>query len=163
VSLTNEVLTAEAWGRLYDDVFPTVYQALVAVLLDRDAARDAIHDAFVEGLRRPPQDTTNLAGWIYRVALRKARRVSVRNARGFSLRVLPAASDGEIDRTLDQLTIGRLLLMLSQRQREIVVAHYFLGLTQREIAQQLGIQRGTVGATIAQALARMRVGGSHAI
>ena len=39
----------------------------------------------------------------------------------------------------------------------MVVAHYFLGLSQQEIADLLGLRRGTVGATISQALARMRL------
>jgi DNA-directed RNA polymerase specialized sigma24 family protein len=43
----------------------------------------------------------------------------------------------------------------------VIVAHYFLGLTQLEIAEQLGIKRGTVGATITQSLSRMRREAGH--
>jgi len=43
----------------------------------------------------------------------------------------------------------------------VVVAHYYLGLTQQEIADALGVRRGTVGATLSQALQHMRRGGSH--
>lgn len=53
-------------------------------------------------------------------------------------------------------SVGRLLALLTERQRAIVVAHYYLGLTQDEIAGALGIRRGTVSATVSQSLARMR-------
>lgn len=50
------------------------------------------------------------------------------------------------------------LVLLTERQRAIFVAHYYLGLSQEEIAQALGIRRGTVSATVSQSLARMRQG-----
>jgi RNA polymerase sigma factor (sigma-70 family) len=132
-----------------------VYRALVAALFDRDAALDAIHDAFEEGLRRPPSDERNVEGWLYRVALRKARRSWRRSARNVTLAFAPRAPD-ELALTLDRVEIGRLLAMLSDRQREIVVAHYYLGLRHEEIADILAIRPGTVAATIHQAIARMR-------
>jgi len=146
----------ERWAELYRRSFPDVYRALVATLLDREVALDALHDAFEEGLRRPPGDDRNLPGWLYRVGLRKARRGLFARRRQVALDVEPAA-DGGLGVTLDALESGRLLGLLTERQRSIVVAHYFLGLTQQEIADLLGLRRGTVGATISQALARMRL------
>ena len=52
----------ERWAELYRRSFPDVYRALVATLLDRELALDALHDAFEEGLRRPPGDDRNLPG-----------------------------------------------------------------------------------------------------
>ena len=146
---------AERWSVLYRDAFPQVYRALVAALFDRDAALDALHDAFEEGMRRPPRDDRNIEGWLYRVALRKARRARHRSARSVSLDFAPSAQDG-VDRTLDRLEVGRLLAMLTARQREILVAHYFLGLRHEEIADLLGVRPGTVAATINQAVGKMR-------
>ena len=62
----------------------------------------------------------------------------------------------EIAAIVQRLEVGRLLALLTERQRAIVVAHYYLGLTQDEIAEGLGIRRGTVSATVSQSLARMR-------
>ncbi|MGH2451809.1 MAG: RNA polymerase sigma factor [Candidatus Limnocylindria bacterium] len=148
---------SERWAELYDSAFPRVYRALVGTLLDRDAALDALHDAFEEGLRRPPAHDANLAGWLYRVALRKGRRALLRRRADVPL-TEDVPADGKIAMTLDQLEAGRLLAMLSERQRSVIVAHYFLGLTQLEVGELLGLRRGTVGATISQSLARMRRG-----
>src|SRR5256712_9195205 len=70
----NEEL-ATAWERPSRRFYPSLYRALVAVLLDAELARDALQEAFVEGLRRPPPSDHALAGWLFRVALRRARRI----------------------------------------------------------------------------------------
>ncbi len=155
-------VTPERWGDLYDHAFPQVYRALVAATFDRDRALDGLHDAFEEGLRHPPAGDRNLEGWLYRVALRKTRRgifTSRREARPRDGTPSEATTTDDIAATLDRLEIGRLLALLTERQRAIVVAHYYLGLTQDEIADALGIRRGTVSATVSQSLARMRKGG----
>ena len=145
----------ERWSAVYRDAFPRVYRALVAASFDRDAALDGLHDAFEEGLRKPPPDQRNIDGWLYRVALRKARRAWRRSARDVPLEFAPSVADTSA-RTLERLETGRLLAMLTARQREILVAHYFLGLRHDEIADSLGIRPGTVAATINQAITRMR-------
>jgi len=71
---------ATAWETVFRRSYPSVYRALVAVLLDADLAQDALQEAFAEGLRRPPASDHALAGWLFRVALRRARRI-----RGFGL------------------------------------------------------------------------------
>ncbi len=148
------------WERLYRTVYPSVYRALVATLLDADAAADALHDAFVAGLDRPPLHDSNVAGWLFRVAVRKAAR-----ARRPTLRLDDAhrapSERNEVDALLDRLSVGQLLRMLSARQRSIVIAYFYLDQTQEQIAELLGIRRGTVAATISQALSRMRKGEGH--
>jgi len=73
------------------------------------------------------------------------------------------SADDPVMRVLQRLEVGELLALLSERQRTIVVAHYYLGLSQEEIAKALGLRRGTVSATVSQSLARMRrEGAEHA-
>ena len=139
------------WERLYRRAFPEVYRAVAATVLDPDLALDAVQDAFEIGLRHPPADV-NVTGWLFRVALRRATRARLRKPRG----LLPSEYVSELDHALDRIETSRLLALLTPRQRAVVVAHYFLGLRQEEIAQSFGIRRGTVGATIAHALSRMR-------
>jgi RNA polymerase sigma-70 factor (ECF subfamily) len=143
------------WEALYSSAVPRVYRALLATLRDASAAEDALHDAFLEGLRRPPERSDNLAGWLYRVALRRARR------RPWTFLRLPG-STGEgrdaLAHALDRMEAGRLLALLTERQRAIVIAHYYLGFTHAETAELFGVRAGTVSATIAKALVRMRKG-----
>ena len=151
-------ITPERWAELYDRAFPQVYRALVAATFDRERALDGLHDAFEEGLRHPPQSDRNLEGWLYRVALRKTRRGLFRAQRESGR--AEGVTAGDIAALLDRLEVGRLLGLLTERQRAIVVAHYYLGLTHEEIADALGVRRGTVSATVSQSLARMREEGA---
>lgn len=158
-------IAAERWQELYDHAFPQVYRALVAATFDRERALDGLQDAFEEGLRHPPPDDRNLEGWLYRVALRKTRRGVFRARREVSMTDRGTADDTRraTDQTasvLERLEVGRLLTLLTERQRAIVVAKYYLGLSQDEIADALGVRRGTVSATVSQSLARMREGGA---
>lgn len=152
-----QTVDRSAWEDLYRKEFPTLYRALAAALLDGEGARDALQDAFLEGLRRPPHDG-NVRGWLYRVALRKARR-SRHDDR--SLGDTAQAND-ELDAALDRIEIGSLLRYLTERQRAVVIARFYLGLRHDEIAAALGVRTGTVSATLSQALAKMRVEGGHA-
>ena len=152
-------MTPERWGELYDRAFAQVYRALVAATFDRERALDALHDAFEEGLRHPPEDDRNIRGWLYRIALRKTRRGLFRARRERPLSD-DLRSQDPTEVTLNRLEVGRLLAVLTERQRAIVVAHYYLGLTQEEIAEALGVRRGTVSATVSQSLKRMGKGGT---
>lgn len=143
----------EDWAALYRSAVPKVYKALVATLRGREAAEDALHDAFLAGLRRPPSHEDNLEGWLFRVALRHARR---RSRSYVPLRAAAQVVDEPTVKILDRLETGRLLNLLTARQRAIVVAHYYLGLTHEEAARAFGIRTGTISATLAQALVRMR-------
>jgi RNA polymerase sigma-70 factor (ECF subfamily) len=54
-----------------------------------------------------------------------------------------------------------LLDRLPRRQREIVIARFYLDLSYAEIARELGISVGTATTTVSQALARLRKTGGE--
>ena len=56
----------------------------------------------------------------------------------------------------DLIAVRDALATLAPRQRAVLVLRYFEGLSEREIAAQLGIAPGTVKSQARQALARMR-------
>jgi hypothetical protein len=67
-------------------------------------------------LRRPPDDDRNLPGWLYRVARRTARRGLFARLRQVALDLEPAGN-GSLAVILDALESGRLLALLTERQR----------------------------------------------
>jgi len=141
-----------AWQRIYEDAYPRVYRALVAMGARPDEAEDALHDAFERALREVRIERP--AGWLFVTALRRWRRARIR-ARLFRpldlLRGRVADPPGE-----DRMMLLEEMQRLSERQRQVIVARYVLGLSQEETAAQLGIARGTVAATTSQAAATLR-------
>ncbi|MFA6300000.1 MAG: SigE family RNA polymerase sigma factor [Nocardioides sp.] len=77
-------------------------------------------------------------------------------------RELTSATPGETPRTSADpeaaLVVRRALDRLTQRQRAVVVLRHFDDLSERETAQILGVNVGTVKSTNATALARLRDG-----
>ena len=92
--------------------------------------------------------------WLFRICVRMIRRGRWRTRREVTL------DDDNQTRIqgpgLDRVFAIELLSKLSSRQRELVVARYFLGLSYREIADQWDISVGTATSTVSHALERLR-------
>lgn len=61
-----------------------------------------------------------------------------------------------LDAIIQRDMLSELLDCLTERQREVVTAYFFDGLTQQQIADKLGIGRRTVTTTIERSLERLR-------
>lgn len=126
-----------------------------AVLGDRDAARDAVHDGFAVAVRKRKSYSGRgaLGGWVWQVVLNTVRNQARRR------RPEPVAFRDELASSNGSHEEGRLqvaLLALPERQRLVVFLHYYADLDYRTIATALGIKEGTVGATLTAARAALR-------
>ena len=145
--------TPTEWRTACEAAYPKVYRALIAMGATPDDSADALQDAFEDSLRqrRPARSPE---GWLFVVALRHWRRGRWR-ARLFRpldllrARLVTTERDDEIDLLAE-------LARLSERQRSVLVARYAVGLSQREVAELLGISPGTVGAIAHQAATKIR-------
>ncbi len=86
-------------------------------------------------------------GWTIQVALNKSRRRWKRSRRGHALESLGAATTPEPFAEVD-LDLIAAIERLPRRQRDALVLRYVEGLTQGEVARELGIAPGTAAATI---------------
>jgi RNA polymerase sigma-70 factor, ECF subfamily len=97
----------------------------------------------------------SVEGWLYVVALNKLRTQRRRTWIATRLGLAPSASH-ELDDSLRRADIVAILQQLRPRERELIVAKYYIGMTQDEIAQHMGIRRGTVASALTRASARFR-------
>ncbi|MEU2201507.1 SigE family RNA polymerase sigma factor [Isoptericola sp. NPDC019482] len=67
-----------------------------------------------------------------------------------------AGSRSDADHHADRDRLVRALATLSTRQRRIVVLRHLVGLTEREVADDLGVSVGTVKSTASRGLAQLR-------
>jgi RNA polymerase sigma factor (sigma-70 family) len=142
---------------LYRSDLDRFVRVAAAILGDREAARDAVHDGFAVVVRKRKSYSGRgpLAGWVWQVVMntvrnRKRRREPV---------LLELRDDLTAPSSNGSHEAGRLhaaLLALPERQRLVVFLHYYADLDYRTIATALGIREGTVGATLSAARAALR-------
>jgi RNA polymerase sigma-70 factor (ECF subfamily) len=149
---------AAHWRELYDREYPRLLRALAAMGGDAEAAEDAAQEAFVRAHRHGLERLDRPGAWLLVVATRELfrhrRRARVERDRWAEgpQREPSAPYDAAIDRA-DLLNALR---ELPERQRTVVVARYYYGLSYDEIARLFSIKSGTVGATLHQAIERLR-------
>jgi RNA polymerase sigma-70 factor (ECF subfamily) len=124
------------------------------ILGDREAARDAVHDGFAVAVRKRKSYSGRgpLAGWLWHVVINTVRNAKRRERPLFELPETVAGSNG----TSESGRLRMALAGLPERQRLVVFLHYYADLDYRTIAVALGIQEGTVGATLTAARAALR-------
>jgi RNA polymerase sigma-70 factor (ECF subfamily) len=149
---TLDAAPRQAWLARCEAAYDTVFRGLLAMGATRDDAADALQDAFEDALRqRTP--LVRPEGWLFVVAHRKWRRARWRRRIFRPLELARGSVRNDRDEEIDLLNeLGR----LTERQRSVIVSRYVLGLSQREIAELLGIAPGTVAATVHQATALLR-------
>jgi RNA polymerase sigma-70 factor (sigma-E family) len=151
---TMSAVVQEQWASLI---------RLAALLLgDVASAEDAVQDACEATWRVQPRlrDRDHLVAYLRTAVVNRSRSAGRRRttaARHLSL-VRPdhaPAADVPVLAAESGAEVLAALAQLAPRQREVLVLRYWTGLSERDIAETLGIAPGTVKRTAAEALSRL--------
>ena len=144
---------------LYRAQFRQFERVARAITGDSDSALEAVQEGFADALRHSGDWSGRgpLEGWVWRCVVNRARKARRRPAIE-----LPAGEKGAGDGHEDSGLAAR-LATLPERQRLVVFLRYFADLEYREIATALGIETGTVSATLHAAHASLRAGYEEAL
>ncbi|GAA2000476.1 hypothetical protein GCM10009838_77510 [Catenulispora subtropica] len=133
----------------------------LAVLLvdDQASAEDVVQDSFTGLWRRYGDDLTgmdNPLGYLRTAVVNNARSVLRRRktARGYTPPHVPDAASAESVAMLSEehREVLEAMQQLPPRQREVLVLRYWSDLSEADIADALGISRGTVKSTASRGL-----------
>jgi RNA polymerase sigma factor (sigma-70 family) len=141
---------------LYEQLRPNLVRALAAAAGTYDGVEDAIQEAFAAGIHQAPTDLRSPEAWLFVVALRKIRNQQRRFRIAVRLRLVAPPAPHELDDVLRRADVVATLQRLSPRERELLVAKYYIGMTQDEIAKHTGMARGTVASAVSRAAAHFR-------
>ena len=141
----------EPLEQLYRDRYVGFRNALAPIAGSRDAARDAVQEAFAVALRerRTLRRRESLAPWVWQIAYRLALRERARTQTD-ELSADLSILDPERDPGL-----AAAIRSLPPRRRVVVFLRYFADFSYAEIAEAIGLSEGTVAATLAQARAAL--------
>lgn len=152
----------EALTALYHDHYAVLVRTAVLLVGDVATAEDVVQDAFIAMHRAwwRLRDTSRALPYLRRAVMNRARsvlrhRVVVdRHAN----RPVPDVASAEEDAlaALARSSVVTALAALSARQRQVIVLRYFADLSEAQIADALGITRGSVKCHAARALDALR-------
>lgn len=127
--------------------YPKVVAAVGLITGNRQDAADAVQDALVGYLAKPPsRPVRNLAAWITVVAANRAR--DLQRSRAAESRALEKV--GVVDESYDaelaglDVDVQAALRALPEQQKQVCVLHYLLDQSVEQIAEGLGVSTGTV-------------------
>jgi len=124
---------------------------MFAMTADRELAAEVTDEAFARALQHWDRVSVMAEpdAWVYRVAVNVARRMGRRRALERSL--LIRAVSHRVAEPRDDVDMSEMLAPLTERQRLAVVLRYVADLPERTIAEVMGVARGTVASTLADA------------
>ena len=138
---------------LYRTRFAAFARVATAIVGDRERALDAVQDGFADAIRsrRTFRGEGPLEAWVWRTVVNAARKS---RAAAVPAPLLDApAPNGAVEHTPE---VAPLIALLPERQRLAIFLRYYADLDYRSIAEALGVEVGTVSATLATAHATLR-------
>jgi RNA polymerase sigma-70 factor (ECF subfamily) len=155
-----------ALGELYDRFGGVAYGLALRILRDESLAQDAVQEAFLGVWRTADRFLAERAAartWILTLVHRRAvdlvRREDRRRGEPLEAAHEPAARetvDEEAAVRFQRRVVQEALRQLTPEQREALELGYYGGLTQSELAEQLGQPLGTVKSRMFAGLGRLR-------
>jgi RNA polymerase sigma-70 factor (ECF subfamily) len=132
-----------ALERVYRAEFPRFVRVATAVAGDEHSGADAVHDAFVQAVRkrRSFRGDGPLEAWLWRMVVNAAKK-RARHAEPPEPPPLVDAENGFGD------PIRTAVAALPERQRLVLFLRYYADLDYQAIGATLDIAAGTVGATL---------------
>lgn len=124
---------------------------------DPDLAGDALQEAYLRLMTRPPRETGEaLRGWLFRVATNVVRDDWRRHRRALiePERSEPPDALAILEQREQTDRVRRLLMRLSRRQRTVLLMREE-GFTYAQIARALDLSHNSVGPLAARGLARL--------
>lgn len=153
-------LTRDEFKEIFDKHYLRLYRLLTGILGNQTAAEDIAQDTFLKLLQKPPQQSSNIAGWLMRVgknlALNQIQRENGRVRRESQLEC-PKCDEPEdtfFKKEDIQLT-HQALAGIPPRDRTCLLLRSS-GHTYAEIAEITGVQESSVGTILARARERFR-------
>jgi len=151
-------------AQLFDDHHQSLYKYLVRFCGDPDLAADAVQEAFLRLVERPPPVGGAERAWLFKVATNvilessRARTRRVRLLAAAPARV-PMGDPGHspydlVEADERRRLVARALASLSEKERTALLMREE-GFSHREIADAVGTTTGSVGTLVARALDKL--------
>jgi RNA polymerase sigma-70 factor (ECF subfamily) len=143
---------------VYRQRLPEFRRVAAGMLGHREAARDAVQEAFAIAVRkrRSFRGDGPLEAWLWRIVVNTAREQARRRTEALDPEALAHASRNGSPPDESDARVRAALELLPERQRLVLFLRYYADLDYRTIADTLDIAIGTVGVTLSTAQDKLR-------
>jgi RNA polymerase sigma-70 factor (ECF subfamily) len=150
----NVGVSIDKFECLYRAHFHRYLRVAEAITGDVEGARDAVQEGFARAIRyrRAFRGEASLATWVWRcvVNVAKATRRTDRST------LAARGEDGPVHDDAMSMIVRESIATLPERQRLAIYLRYHADMDYQTIADVLGVEIGTVGATLNKAHATLR-------
>ena len=151
----------EAFGVLAGGAVDRLYGIARLILRDTELAEDATQEALVRAWRDLPslRDVERFDAWLYRLVVRTCADVGRHRRRWrAAIAVLPTepVAPDRASELADRDQLERGLRRLNDRQRTILILHFYVGLSPTETADALEIPVGTAKSRLHYAIEALK-------
>ncbi len=149
---------AAAFREFYRAQSPRLWKFLVARGCLPEDAYDLVSEAFMRFIQTVCRDPRAPRAFLYRIAA-NLRIDAVRRSRARPTDPLPddlADDPGATEGREEAAYLRELLARLPEREQNLLLLRYWIGLSHHEVAQALDLPEGTVRRQCAEAIARLR-------
>ncbi len=154
VAMDSQEVRSLGWDENYRAEWTPLVRQGYLMLLDREAAEDAVQTVFIKATRRPIDSIDDPPAYLRRAVTNECRSVGRR--RQMVLRWTAALGPVEATPPEELVEFADVLGQLSLRQRVAVVMRVLHGNTDSEITAALGCRPGTARSLVSRGLARLR-------
>lgn len=151
-----EVVPLAGIEEIYRASYRRFLRLALAMLGDRGLADDAVQETFARAVRSRPElrDQAKVEAWLWSTLTNVCRDEWRRSARSSeSLEPPEIAADGT---QTEHRELRTAIAALPERQRTTLFLRHYADLDYQRIADALGVERGTVAATLHAAHASLR-------
>jgi RNA polymerase sigma-70 factor (ECF subfamily) len=154
--------SADALEKLFRAHWSRAYRAALLVVGDAAAAEDIAQESFLAAVRSLDRfDRRRPFGpWLHRIVVNRAidftRARRLRREIDLESVAEPGGNERDLDSRAEEIAVA--LSSLGPEQRAVIVLRYLLEYTPGEIAEILGLPRGTVNSRLRRGLDRLEEG-----
>ena len=155
-----------AYSYLYDQYGAALYGHILKMTSNQELSKDLLQEVFIKVFQKINQYDEQkglLYTWLIRVAhnttLDKIKSSHFQNnLQTFSLdeKRSDSGNQGSVTTNIDHIGMEKVLTSLDNKYKQVIDLAYFHGLTQNEIAEQLGEPVGTIKTKVRKALIQLR-------
>lgn len=156
-----------AYSYLYDHYSAALYGFILQLTSGQELARDILQEVFMKVFQKIDQydaQKGSLYTWLTQIArntaidkLRSKQYQKEQRTTHLDVQTLSNSNaGGSVTTNVDHLGIDKALVGLEESHKKVIDLAYFHGLTQIEIAKEMGLPIGTVKTKVRSALIQLR-------